>query len=79
MLYSVFTEFTDWLYKPQYIPGHFLKHFSPQNSAKKSWMITQVELKVANNNDKATNRVLFKFGLVNKPGCDRCKQAFETA
>jgi hypothetical protein len=58
MPFDVFANFSDWLCKPQYIPGQFFKHFPPQNSAKKSWRITQLEQKVAKNNDKAANRAL---------------------
>jgi hypothetical protein len=58
MPFDVFTKFSDWLCKAQYIPGQFFKHIPAQNSAKKSWRITQLEQKVAKNNDKAANRAL---------------------
>jgi hypothetical protein len=63
MPFDVFTKFSDWLCNPQYIPGQFFKHIPPQNSAKKTGRITQLEQKVAKNYDKAANRAL-SFGRI---------------
>jgi hypothetical protein len=47
--------------------------------------ITQLEQKPTKNTDRVANKTLslkghlFKLGLVESPGCDRCKQAFQTA
>jgi len=58
MPFYVFTEVSDCLCNPQYIPGQFFKHIPPQNSAKKTGRITELEQKVAKNYDKAANMAL---------------------
>jgi hypothetical protein len=85
MPFDVFTKFSDWLCKPQYIPGQFFKHFPPQNSAKKAGGLLNLSRKWLNIMTRLLTGhcplkgYLFKFGLVDRCVCGRCKQAFVTA
>jgi len=85
MPFDVFTKFSDWLCKSQYIPGQFFKHIPPQNSAKKAWGLLISSRKWLRIMTRLLpgycplKGYLHKFGLVDRPGCGRCTQAFVTA